>query len=127
MNPTAAWIAGLASLAALAAAPPALAAKPKSQCFYARDVNGFAAPDDRTVNLRVGVRDVYQMELFAPCPEIDWSTRIAVVSHGSSWICSGMDATLIAPSTIGPQRCQVRTLRKLTPAEAAALPKGARP
>jgi hypothetical protein len=38
-----------------------------------------------------------------------------------------MDAEIISPSTIGPQRCPVNKIRKLTPDEVKALPKHARP
>jgi hypothetical protein len=83
--------------------------------------------DDRTVNVRVGARDVFQFEMFGTCPEIDWSQRIALVSRRSSTICSGMDAEIVTQTSIGPQRCTVRAVRKLTPAEVAALPKRGRP
>jgi hypothetical protein len=118
-----------ASAPAFAKSPtePQAAAKPKSQCFWTRQVNSFASNDDRIVNVRVGVRDVYQMEMFGRCNEVDWSNNIALVSRGGSYICSGMDAEIIAPSSIGPQRCAVSKIHKLTPEEVKALPKHARP
>jgi hypothetical protein len=102
-------------------------AKPKRQCFWASEVNNFAAQDDRVVNVRVGVRDVYRMEIFGTCPEIDWTQRIALVARAGNSICQGLDAEIITPSPIGPQRCLVREIRKLTPAEIEALPRKARP
>lgn len=124
----------VAALAVIGAASPAFApeaqAKPPAKhqdCFWTRDVNGFAAVNEHIVNVRVGVRDVYQMELFGTCPDIDWNNRIALVSRGSSNICSGLDAEIITHSPIGPQRCPVRNIHKLTPAEIAALPKRGRP
>lgn len=118
-----------ASGPALAKSPnePEAAAKPKSQCFWTRQVNSFASNDDRIVNVRVGVRDVYQMEMFGRCTDVDWSNKIALVSRGGSHICTGMDAEIIAPSPIGPQRCAVSKIHKLTPEEVKALPKHARP
>lgn len=103
------------------------AAPKKKQCFWTRQVNNFASSDDRIVNVRVGVKDVYQFEMFGRCNDVDWSNRIALVSRGSSYICSGLDAEIITPSPIGPQRCPVRNIRKLTPEEIKALPKRARP
>lgn len=97
------------------------------QCFWARNVTNFNAVDDRTVNIRVGVRDVYRMELLGPCPDIDWTQTIGIVSRGGSWICSGLDAEIVTPSPIGRQRCAVRDIRKLTPEEAAALPAKEKP
>ncbi|WP_374574780.1 DUF6491 family protein [Phenylobacterium sp.] len=116
------------ALATTAAAEPA--AKPDAaktepaknkECFWARSINGFSPVDDETVNIHVGANDVYQMKLFSPSPDIKWTERIALKSHGSSWICSGLDATVIVPSPIGPQRYPVTSIRKLTPAEVAAL------
>jgi hypothetical protein len=126
--------AGLAALIVLSAASAAFAAdapaaKPKAQrqCFWTRNVTGFAAADENTLNVRVNVRDVYQFEMFGRCPDIDWNQRIALVSRGGSSICDGMDAEVITHSPLGPQRCQVRSVKKLTPEEIAALPKRARP
>ena len=75
----------------------------------------------------MGVKDVYRLDLLGPCPDIDWNWSIALESHGSSWICSPLDATIIAKSPIGPQRCPVRQVTKLTPQEVAALPKKQKP
>ena len=111
------------------AAPAGAADKPSPprQCFWNHQVNSFAAQGDRTVNLRVGVNDYYQLELFSPCPDVEWTQKIALISRGTSTICSGLDAEVVTPSPIGPQKCLVRNVRKLTPAEVAALPKGAKP
>lgn len=99
----------------------ASAAGQRRECFTARDVTSFNAVDDRTVNLRVGVREMYQLELFSTCPDVDWATGIAIQARGGSWICSGMDAVVIAPGPFGPQRCLVRSVRKLTAAEVKAM------
>lgn len=137
MNCSTALVLTATSLVALslAASGPALAksplepsaAKPKSQCFWTRQVNSFASNDDRIVNVRVGVKDVYQMEMFGHCNDVNWNDKIALVSRGSSYICTGMDAEIISPSPIGPQHCPVSKIRKLTPEEVKALPKHARP
>ena len=96
-------------------------------CFWTRNADGFAAQGDRVVNVRVGVRDVYRFELMGSCPDIDWSNRIALVSRSGSTICTGMDAEIVTRTAIGPQRCPVRSTRRLTAQEVAALPRGARP
>lgn len=128
-----AW-AGLTGVLALAACttPPASEAgiaksNPARSCFWANSANGFNAVDDQTVYLRVGVKDVYRLDLFSRCPDIDWNQAIALVSHGGSSICSGLDATVITKGPLGPQRCEVRTVTKLTPEEVAALPPKAKP
>ena len=126
MTPRLGLAASLALLALAGSAADA-AAKPQRSCFYARNVDSFRAPDDKTVYLKVGVRDVYQLDLMGPCPDVDWSERIGLVSRGGDWICTGLDAEIVAPSTIGPHRCPVQILRKLTREEAAALPPKAKP
>lgn len=124
-------LAATALLLATGPTAPALAkdsAPPlRNQCFWTRNADGFAAADEHTLNVRVGVRDVYQFEMFGPCPDIDWNQHIALVSRGGSNICTGMDAEVITHTAIGPQRCPVRSVKKLTPEEIAALPKRARP
>ncbi|HEY2750283.1 DUF6491 family protein [Phenylobacterium sp.] len=125
----AATVAALLALSATgAAAADAAKSRPAGrQCFWTRNADSFAAADNRTLYVRVGVRQVFEFEMFGPCQDIDWNQRIALVSTPGSNICTGMDATVISHSPIGPQRCAVRAVRKLTPEEIAALPRRARP
>ena len=117
---------GAASLPAASAAQPAAH---NNACFWGHDADNFTSPDDRTVYLRVGVRQVYELKLFSPCIDVDWSQRIALRSHGSDWICEGRGnvAEIITPSPIGHQRSQVDSVRKLSPTEVSALPKRYQP
>src|SRR3954468_10769314 len=110
----AAAVAGLLALAATAAQADDRPGN-RNQCFWTRNANGFAAQDDHTLNVKVNSRDVYQFEMMGPCPDMDWNQRIALVSRGSSNICTGMDAEVVTHSPIGPMRCPVRSVRKLTP------------
>jgi hypothetical protein len=99
-------------------------------CFRAADVSSWAAVDRTTVNLRVNIRDFYQVKLLAPCGDIDFSQRIGVRSGGGSdFICtgSGLDIEIIAPTPIGRQTCPATSLRRLTPEEVSALPGRAKP
>lgn len=128
-----ALIAAAIGLMAAGAAAPVVAKSPvepgaaKRQCFWNRQVSSFASNDNRIVNLRVGVNDYYQMEMLGRCQDVDWANSIALVSRGSSYICTGLDAEVVTPTAIGPQRCAVKTIRKLSPEEVKALPKHARP
>jgi hypothetical protein len=122
-------VACLLALAGAATAADKPADPPKRhECFWTRMADGFAAADEHTLNVRVGMRDVYQFEMFGPCQGIDWNNQIALVSRPGGMICDGMDAEVISRSPgLGRQRCMVRSVRKLTPEEIAALPKRARP
>ena len=95
--------------------------RPARQGFFASTVSSFSAVDERTVHVRVGVKDVYRLDLFGRCPDVDWNQQIALVSRGGNSICSGLDATIITKGPIGPQRCPVSKVTKLTPEEVAAL------
>jgi hypothetical protein len=122
---TAAAILTLAAGAASAVDKPA-----QNECFWARNVTSFAAPDDHTVYVRVNSRDVYRLDLLISCPDVDWNQRVALQSsHGAGGsICGPLDAEIISHATgIGHQRCPVKAMHKLTPEEVAALPKGAKP
>ena len=91
------------------------------QCFNVSQVSGFHPIDRDTVQVTVGARTVYQLEVVGVCPDINWSFRVGIRStSGSSWVCSGLDAELIVPSPSGTQRCPVTGIRRLTPEEVEA-------
>ena len=125
----------VAAMALLTAAAPVAAKSPledgkapaRKQCFWTRQVNGFASNDNRIVNVRVGVNDIYQFEMLGRCEDVDWNNSIALVSRGSSYICTGIDAEIISHSELGPMRCAVRNIHKLSAEEIKALPRHARP
>lgn len=109
-------------------AKAALKAATPRQCFYSSNMSSFKEAGDQAVYVRVGVKDLYRLDLFSTCNDLRWAQSIGVESRGSSWICSGItDAVLIVPSTLGPERCPVTGITKLTPAEIEALPRKDRP
>jgi len=129
---TAAFLAAALTVSASAQPPPGAPppSKPAPACFWPSSINNFAAVDEENLYLRVGIRDVYRAKLFANCLDLDWVHHLALVSHGSSVLCEGsnLDTDVVVRDVgIGRQRCPVTDLRKLTPDEVAALPKGARP
>lgn len=129
-------VAGLA-LAGCAAAPagttPGANASPANaggrSCFWANQVNSWTASDDeKTAYLKVGVNDVYKAELFGRCQDLDTTQTIGLQSRsGGNSICDGLDVVLIVESALGPQRCMVTRMSKLTPEEIAALPPKLKP
>jgi hypothetical protein len=124
---TAAVNPGWAQVSTAAKPPP----KPpvRQACFFGRDANNFVAVDNQTVNVRVGVRQVYQLKLFAPCIGVSWSESIALVSRPGAFICSGTAnaVDLFIHTTTGPQRCPVTSIRELSDEYIAAMPKKQRP
>lgn len=121
-----------AIIVALGAASAANASdKPlKNECFWARNATSFAAPDDRTVYVQVNHRDVFRLDLMIACPDVDWNQRVALKSTSGAGgsICGPLDIDIESHATgIGRQHCPVKAMRKLTPAEIAALPPRAKP
>lgn len=97
------------------------ASNPSRQCFFANSARGFTAVDPQTVHVRVGARDVYRLDLMGTCPDINWNQQIALVSRGSSSICTGTGATIVTRGPTGQQRCPVRMVTQLTAEEVEAL------
>ena len=113
----------LAGCAQQSAAPPASAASDGRDCFSAREVSSFSPVDDDTVDVQVGARRYYRLEIAGVCPNVNWATGVALVARsGSSFICQGLDAEIVVPNPgLGPQRCLVSSVRRLSDAEVQAL------
>jgi hypothetical protein len=120
---------GLASTATLAVTAansqaPVRDAK-GGQCFASSSVNSFNAPDDRTLFIRVGVNDIYRLDLAAGCTELAFRQDIGLQSTppGDPFICSPIQTEVTYSLSGIRQRCQVIGMHRLTPADVAALPK----
>jgi len=98
------------------------------RCFSARDVRNFAAVNSTTVNIRVG-RDIYRVDTFGICRDLNWTNRMALVTTGGSMICvgSGLGTSLVVRGPSGRQTCQVSAITALTPEQIQALPARERP
>lgn len=112
-------IAALASSFASAQTPPH-----QQQCLYVHNINGFNAPNDRTIYVRVGVSDVWRMDLMTDCVGLSFEQGFRLRSAGGDpWICEPIQADVSIHDIGMPQRCPVSGLHKLTPDEIAALPR----
>lgn len=93
------------------------------QCFFTSQISGYGdAPGGEgaveRLYVNTGVRDRWLFETFGPCPELDWTFRIALDTGPISSVCTGDTATLLVPRTGGggpPDRCTVRLLGKMEP------------
>lgn len=111
------------------AADPGTPAK-NAQCFHISNFEGWKAPDAKTIYIRVGQRNYYRLDLTASCPTLRWPSAYLVTEwRGSSWVCSAIDWDLKVAQRSGgfAQPCLVKTMTKLTPAEAEAIPKKFKP
>ena len=125
------WLkAALIGGAFLMAAPAAALADSThgDQCFLSSDVSGFRAHDDKTLYIRVGVSQVYRLDLMSNCFDLSYRERLGFEhTPGNPWICSPLDATVVYGEHGIPSRCPVSAIHKLTPDEITALPKKDKP
>jgi hypothetical protein len=95
-------------------------------CFASNTWQGWSAPGNGDVlYLRVGLRDIYRVEL-TPGTHVrrDGDRFLVNRVRGSNWICSPLDLDLTLSDHHGFQEPLIaRSLRKLTPAEVAAIPR----
>src|SRR5438445_723043 len=122
-------LAGLAGLASLAcAAALAADAKPASQdaCFLTRDLRGHTiGTDGHTLYFDVNGTDVYRVTTSDSCLAGVTSTDPIVMRDRASTgrLCDKLDWDI----SVRGASCIVSGVTRLTPAEAAALPKHVKP
>ena len=116
--------AGLAGLALSGCAPmdgPGYGASGARECFYVSHARSFSGGEDGRIYVRTGVHEVFELQTVGFCPDIDWTHRIGLDPRGSNRVCTGFDLDLIVEDPVsGPNRCMVRTVRRLSDEEAAA-------
>jgi hypothetical protein len=117
----AAAVLALAGSAAVAAPQPPAA----RHCFFVHQWTGWSAPDGDTLYLRVGLRDVYRVDLTPGSharkyPDQHLVNRV----RGPSTICSHLDLQLTLSDSLGfEQPLIARSIVKLTPDQVAAIPR----
>lgn len=109
-----------------AAAAAASEQAPGRACFASHTWEGWSAPGNGDMlYLRVGLHDIYRVDL-TPGTHVHKDGNNFLVSRirGSNWICSALDLDLTLSDTLGFREPIIaRSLRKLTPAEVAAIPR----
>ena len=131
-NVARAALAGLGLLLATAGAGVAATQPPRdpSDCFVSSDWVGWKSPSPTVIYLRVRVNTIYRLDLasgsnFLNEPFMHLVTRV----RGSDWICSPLDFDLALVDDHGAFRepLIVKSMTRLTPAEAQAIPPKFRP
>lgn len=114
-----------ASVLALASAS---AAEPKA-CFLFTQWQGWSSPSPEILYLKVNLHDIYRVDLSAGSNQLQ-SAGVHLVSkiRGPSTICSAIDLDLAVADDHGFSTPLIaRSITKLTPEEAAAIPPKFRP
>ena len=124
-----------AAIFALTASATAVAAPGDAQdhrdCFANTQWRGWsAAHDGDTVYLKVGMNDVYQVDL-TPGSHVHRLSDQFLVNRavGSGWVCSAVDLNLTLNDPYGGvvRPIVARSLHRLSPAEIEASPERDRP
>jgi hypothetical protein len=119
----------LAASTAFAAEPGKAKPKKPETCFSMRDWNGWTAPDEKTLFIKVGMRDVWRIDLSYSCPTLT-SPGVHLVTEvrGSDRICHPLDLDLsVADLENFRTTCLIKSIRQLSPEEAKAIPKKFQP
>jgi hypothetical protein len=111
--------------ALLIALPAAAQPKGENSCFWTRDLRNHTVGGEHILYFDVGGRAVYRVDTSDNClAGATSSDPIVMVNRGGSGqICNKMDLDI----SVRGARCIVSSMTKLTPAEAAALPKKMKP
>ena len=119
-----------AAVAALTATAASADTHSDKSCFRGRDWQNWTAPGDGDVILlRVNLHDIYRIEL-TPGSHVrkDADRFLITKERGTDWICGPLDLDLQLSDHSGFREPLIaRSLRKLTPAEVAAIPPRDRP
>ncbi len=102
----------------------------RDACFFSSQFQGWRAPNDKTIIIRVGINRFYRLDLAASChtltaPNAHLINRI----RGSDVICRPLDWELMVDTSPGgfAQACIVREMTQMNRDEVAALPAKYRP
>lgn len=109
-----------------ATASVAGAAQPTSTpCFSTNQWDGWTAPKPDVLLIGVNRHDVFRAELSGPSASLKRPGSFLVNKvRGSNRVCSGLDLDLEVSDDLGfSEPLIVKSLTRLTPEEAAALPK----
>lgn len=117
------------SAAALAAfALPVNAAPTKNDCFLASRWENWRSPSPDVLYLRVGMHDVYRVDLAAGSNRLnDVGAHLVSVMDGGSMVCGPLDLRLYVSDGTFRTPLIAKTITKMTPDEIAAIPKKYKP
>lgn len=103
---------------------PAAKPKPQSSCFFTRNWDGWRSPDEKTIYLRVNVRDIFKVDLASGSSLLAWpDSHLINEVRGTDSVCGPIDLDLKISDRNFVEPLFVKAITKLTPEEVAAIPK----
>lgn len=111
-------------------AAPAAMADPHPRCFSVSELNGWRSPDGKTIYFRAGADRYYRLELARQCSTLkSINPHLLLTNREGNLVCSALDLDVKAGESPDGvvEPCFPKTLAELSAAEAAALPKDAKP
>jgi hypothetical protein len=125
-------LAALVIAALVIGSAPAAAQQPaQNVCFPINQMQGWKAPDNKTIFIRINTNQYYRLDMSASCPMLTMpDSHLITKSRGSDLICSAIDWDLSVsepPPDAIPEPCIVKQMTLLTPQQAAAIPPKFRP
>jgi hypothetical protein len=95
-------------------------------CFLSRDWEGWKSPSPNVIYLRIGVSQIYRLDLSAGSNQLqEGDVHLINKVRGSDWICSPLDLDLQLADDHGIFRepLFVKSITRLTPDQVAAIPR----
>lgn len=122
----------IALVLAVLLAPMAASAATGDACFRTSEIAAHRKADDHTLNVKVGLKDVYRMTTRTSClVGMSRSDALVIKAPPSGIVCKAIDLDLAirqsGAGAVGATPCIVDSIVKLTPAQVEALPKDQRP
>lgn len=118
-----------AGAAATLIALPAAAQSGRENCFRLSQVSSTRPDGDRRIYVRVNVNTFYRIDLASRCASLPYESNHLVLepTPGSDLICRPIDLDLKVSDNGALESCFIKSITRLTPEEAAKIPRKARP
>jgi hypothetical protein len=99
-------------------------------CFFVSQLDGWKAPNDKTMYIRTTGNRYYRLDMASSCPALTGiNPHLVTTFRGSNSVCSHLDWDLKVARAPGspPEACIVKTMTAMTPEEVKAIPKKFKP
>jgi hypothetical protein len=110
------------------AGPVAMAESPApsgSTCFFARNWEAWNSPSPTVIYFRIGAAQILRLDLVTGSNQLKYrDSHLINRDHTHPWICNPKDLDLLVSDQTGiiKEPLFVKTITRLTPEEAAAIP-----